>query len=119
MGLFGTSKRTVIISIDELLRHKGVRSEIAPRQYLQALRSLSRVIQREGVQVTAVIASSPLNKAPHNKLFEGVRVRYVKSEDITGGELIKSIKQAGPSSSVLVTIDKDLEQKTVNFLLVQ
>jgi len=112
MGLFGTSKRTMVVSIDAILRSKGARGQIAPRQQLQVLRSLSRVVQREKLNVTAVIAGKALNKAPHNKKFDGVRVRYAKTNELIGSELIKSLKQAG-SAGVLVTEDVALEKKVL------
>lgn len=112
MGLFGTRKRTMVVSLDAILKCKGVRGQAAPRQHLQILRSLSRLVQREKVNVTAVIAGKPLNKAPHNKRFDGVRVRYAKSTDKIGRELLKSLKQAG-SNGVLVTADVALEKKVI------
>ncbi len=112
MGLFGKSKRTMVVSIDALLASKGVRGNVAPRQQLQVLRALSRVVQREKVNVTAVIAGKPLNKAPHNKKFDHVRVRYAKTNDKIGSQLIKALKQAG-SAGVLVTEDPALEKKVI------
>ena len=112
MGLFGTSKRTMVVSIDAILRSKGARGNVAPRQQLQVLRALSRVAQREKMNITAVVAGKPLNKAPHNKKFDGVRVRYAKTDDKIGTQLIKSLKQAG-SSAVLVTEDVALEKKAL------
>ena len=112
MGLYGTSKRTMVVSIDDILRNKGARGQTAPRQQLQVLRSLSRVVQREKLNVTAVIAGKPLNKAPHNKKFDGVRVRYAKENGKIGAELIKSLKQAG-SAGVLITEDIVLETKAI------
>lgn len=113
MGLFGTSKRTMVVSIDDILRNKGARGQTAPRQQLQVLRSLSRVVQREKLNVTAVIAGKPLNKAPHNKKFDGVRVRYAKTNAQIGSELIKSLRQAG-SAGVLVTENVELEKKVLS-----
>jgi hypothetical protein len=102
----------MVVSIDAILKSKGARGQIAPRQQLQVLRSLSRVVQREKLNVTAVIAGKELNKAPHNKKFDGVRVRYAKTNDKIGSELIKSLKQAG-SAGVLVTEDIALEKKVL------
>ena len=112
MGIFGTKQRTSGVSVDDILKSKGARGAIAPRQHLQVLRSLSRLVQREKVNATAVIAGEPLNKAPHNKIFEGVRVRYAPSVDIIHKELLKSVKQAG-SACVLVTADVELEKKMI------
>ena len=112
MGLFGTRKRTMVVSLDAILKSKGVRGQAAPRQQLQILRALSRLVQREKVNVTAVIAGKPLNKAPHNKTFDHVRVRYAKTADKIGRELVKSLKQAG-SNGVLVTEDVQLEKKVI------
>lgn len=112
MGLFGKSKRTMVVSIDAVLKSKGVRGSVAPRQQLQVLRSLSRLAQREKMDVTAVIAGQPLNKAPHNKVFDYVRVRYAKSDAEITGELMKSLSQAG-SAGVLVTDDVELEKKVI------
>lgn len=112
MGFFGTRKRTLVVSLDAILKSKGVRGQAAPRQQLQILRALSRLEQREKVNVTAVIAGKPLNKAPHNKTFDHVRVRYVKTNDEIGRELVKSLKQVG-SNGVLVTENVDLEKKVI------
>ncbi len=112
MGLFGTSKRTMVVSVDAILKSKGVRGHAAPRQQLQILRALSRVVKREKVNVTAVVAGKPLNKAPHNKKFDGVRVSYAKTDDKIGVQLIKSLKQAG-STGVLVTENVALEKKVL------
>jgi hypothetical protein len=102
----------MVVSIDAILKSNGVRDQIAPRQQLQILRSLSRVAQREKFNVTAVIAGKPLNKAPHNEKFDGVRVRYAKTADKIGAELIKSLRQAG-SAGVLVTEGVELEKKVI------
>jgi len=112
MGLFGTNKRTIVVSVDAVLKSKGVRGSVAPRQQLQVLRSLSRLVQRENMNVTAVIAGEELNKAPHNKVFDHVRVRYAKAAGGVSGELTKSLRQAG-SSAVLVTDDVELEAKAI------
>lgn len=112
MGLFGTSKQTIVVSIDEILKSKGARGNVAPRQQLQVLRALSRVVQREKINVSAVIVGEPLNKAPHNKLFDGVRVRYAKTGSEIGAEMIKSLKQAA-AAGVLVTQDLELEKKVL------
>lgn len=112
MGLFGTGKQTMVVSIDAILKSNGARDQVAPRQQLQILRSLSRVAQREKLNVTAVITGKPLNKAPHNKVFDGIRVRYAKTADQIGTELIKALKQAG-SAGVLVTEDVELEKKAL------
>ncbi|QHI70003.1 hypothetical protein [Tichowtungia aerotolerans] len=112
MGLFANSKRNMVVSIDAILQSKGIRGRAVPRQQLQVLRSLSRLVQREKLNVTAVIAGKPLNKAPNNKKFDGVRVRYVKDESKTEAELIRSLKHAG-SAGVLVTENVELETKVL------
>jgi len=112
MGLFGTTKRTLVVDMAAVQKSKGMRGNVAPRQQLQILRSLSRVVQREKVNLTAVIVGKPLNKAPHNRKFDGVRVRYVKSEQKLGGALLKTVKQAG-CAGVLVSEDVALEKKAL------
>ncbi|MBL7016504.1 MAG: hypothetical protein ISR84_02985 [Kiritimatiellales bacterium] len=102
----------MVVSIDAILKSKGARGNVAPRQQLQVLRALSRVAQREKMNITAVVAGKPLNKAPHNKKLDGVRVRYAKTADKVGAQLIKSLKQAG-SAGVLVTEDVALEKKAL------
>lgn len=109
MGLFGIAKATLVVDIDAVLKAKGVRGNIAPRQQLQILRSLTRFVQRENLKVTAVLVGSPLNKAPHNKVFDGVRVRYAQSNDQLNRELLKALTQAG-LAGVLVTEDPALEK---------
>lgn len=112
MGLFANNKRTVVVSLDAILNSKGIRGRALPRQQLQALRSLSRMVQRENMNVTTVIVGEALNKAPDNKVFDGVRVRYVKQIDQTNSMLIKSLKQAG-GAGVLVTEDTALEEQVL------
>lgn len=112
MGLFGTTKRTLVVDLAAVLKAKGARGRAAPRQQLQVLRSLSRLVQREKMNVTAVLVGKPLNKAPHNKLLEGVRVRYAKTDDKLSRELVKSLDQAG-AAGVLVTEDVALENKVI------
>jgi hypothetical protein len=113
MGLFATAKPVLVVDLDAVLKTKGVRGRAAPRQQLQILRSLSRFVQREKIKVTAVMAGSPLDKAPHNKVFEGVRVRYAKSAEAMGRELARALKQAG-SAGVMVTEDAALEKKVLS-----
>ncbi|MGE4489913.1 MAG: hypothetical protein AB7E95_10270 [Kiritimatiellales bacterium] len=113
MGLFATAKPVLVVDLDAVLKTKGVRGRAAPRQQLQILRSLSRFVQREKIKVTAVMAGSPLDKAPHNKVFEGVRVRYAKSAEVMGRELARALKQAG-SAGVMVTEDAVLEKKVLS-----
>jgi hypothetical protein len=110
MGLFGKTGTTLVVDVAAMLKIKGARGYIAPRQHLQTLRSLSRFVQREKINVTAVMTGQPLDKAPHNKVVEGVRVRYARSDDASGKELISALKQAG-SSGVLVTEDAVLEKR--------
>lgn len=112
MGLFGKAKSVLVVDTAAVLRTKGVRGRAAPRQQLQILRSLSRFVQRENLKVTAVLVGEPLDKAPHNKVFEGVRVRYAKSEETLNKELIKALKQAG-SAGVLVAEDTALETRVL------
>ncbi|MDD3276788.1 MAG: hypothetical protein PHP93_07060 [Kiritimatiellales bacterium] len=112
MGLFGTAKSVLVVDTAAVLKTKGVRGRAAPRQQLQLLRALSRIVQREKIKVTAVLVGAPLDKAPHNKVFDGVRVRYAKSEDVLTKELIKSLKQAG-SAGVLVAEDVALEKRII------
>lgn len=112
MGLFGTAKSVLVVDTAAVLKTKGVRGRAAPRQQLQILRSLSRLVQREKLGVTAVLVGSPLDKAPHNKIFEGVRVRYAKSEEVLNKELVAALKQAG-SAGVLVIEDVELETRVL------
>jgi hypothetical protein len=55
---------------------------------------------------------APLDKAPHNHVFEDVRVRYAKSEEVLEKELLRALKQAG-SGGVLVTENIDLENRVI------
>ncbi len=112
MGLFGTTKRTVVVDLAAVLKAKGVRGRAQPRQQLQVLRSLSRLVQREKMNVTAVLVGKPLNKAPHNKKLDGVRVRYAKSDDKLNKQLRKALAQAG-NMGVLVTEDVAVEKKVI------
>lgn len=110
MGLFGKTKTTLVVDVAAVLKSKGVRGRAAPRQQIQILHTLSRFVQREKLNVTAVIAGQPLNKAPNNKKFEGVRVRYAKSDEALVKELLKALQQAG-KSGVLVVEDAALEKR--------
>jgi len=112
MGLFGTTKRTLVVDLAAVLKAKGARDYSAPRQQLQVLRSLSRLVQREKLNVTAVLAGKPLNKAQHNKKLDGVRVRYAKSDDKLNKQLHKAMDQAG-RNGILVTEDVSLEKKVI------
>ena len=112
MGLFGKVKSVLVVDTAAVLKTKGVRGRAAPRQQLQILRSLSRFVQRENLKVIAVLAGDPLDKAPHNKVFEGVRVRYAKSEEALDKELLKALRQAG-SAGVLVTDEVALETRVL------
>ncbi len=112
MRLFGTTKRTMVVDLDAVLKSKGVRGRAQPRQQLQILRLLSRMGQREKVNVTAVFVSEPLSKAPHNTVFDGVRVRYAKSDDDMKPQLLAGVKQAG-GSAVFVTEDVAMENKVI------
>lgn len=110
MGLFGTTKRTLVVDLAAVLKAKGSRGRAAPRQQLQVLRALSRLVQREKMNVTAVIIGKPLNKAPHNKVFDGIRVRYSSVEDKLEKELCAAMAQAG-SQGVLISDNLALENK--------
>lgn len=112
MWLFGKAKSVLVVDTAAVLKTKGVRGRAAPRQQLQLLRSLSRIVQREKLKVTAVLVGAPLDKAPHNKVFDNVRVRYAKSEEVLTKELISSLRQAG-SAGVLVTEDVALEARVI------
>lgn len=110
MGLFGKTRMTLVVDIAAMLRTKGARGYINPRQQLQILRSLSRFVQREKINVTAVLTGKPLDKAPHNKVTEGVRVRYAGSDETLNKELLKALRQAG-CAGVLVAEDVALEKR--------
>jgi hypothetical protein len=69
-------------------------------------------VQREKLKVTAVLIGAPLDKAPHNKVFDNVRVRYTKSEETLNKELLSALRQAG-SAGVLVTEDVALEARVI------
>ena len=112
MGLFGKSKSVLVVDTVAVLKTKGVRRRAAPRQLLQLVRALSRVAQREKLGVTAVLAGAPLDKAPPNRIFDGVRVRYAKSEETLSKELLAALKQAG-SAGVLVIEDVELEKRVL------
>jgi hypothetical protein len=112
MGLFGTAKSVLVVDTAAVLRTKGMRGRVAPRQQIQLLRALSRFVQREKLSVTAVLVGEPLDKAPHNKVFDHVRVRYTKSEETLNKELCKALSQAG-SAGVLVTEDVALENRVL------
>jgi len=112
MGLFGKTKSVLVVDTAAVLKTKGVRGRAAPRQQIQLLRSLSRIVQRENLKVTAVLVSAPLDKAPHNKVFDNVRVRYAKSEEALTKELLSALRQAG-SAGVLVTEDVALEARVI------
>lgn len=112
MWLFGTAKSVLVVDTAAVLKTKGVRGRAAPRQQLQILRALSRFVQREQLKVTAVFVGAPLEKAPHNKVFDGVRVRYAKTEELLSKELGKALKQAG-SNGVLVTEDVAFENRVI------
>jgi hypothetical protein len=112
MGLFGTAKSVLVVDTAAVLRTKGMRGRVAPRQQIQLLRALSRFVQREKLNVTAVLVGDPLDKAPHNKVFDHVRVRYTKSEETLNKELCKALSQAG-SAGVLVTEDVALENRVL------
>lgn len=112
MGLFGTAKSVLVVDTAAVLRTKGMRGRVAPRQQIQLLRALSRFVQREKLNVTAVLVGEPLDKAPHNKVFDHVRVRYTKSEETLNKELCKALSQAG-SAGVLVTEDVALENRVL------
>lgn len=112
MGLFAAAKPVLVVDVAAVLKAKGVRGHAAPRQQLQILRALSRVAQRENIKVTAVLTGTPLDKAPHNKIVDQVRVRYAKSDETLNKELIKGFKQAG-ATGVLVTGDVALENRII------
>jgi hypothetical protein len=112
MGLFGTAKSVLVVDTAAVLRTKGMRGRVAPRQQIQLLRALSRFVQREKLSVTAVLVGEALDKAPHNKVFDHVRVRYTKSEETLNKELCKALSQAG-SAGVLVTEDVALENRVL------
>ena len=112
MGLFGKTKSVLVVDTAAVLKTKGVRGRAAPRQQLQLLRALSRVVQREKFDVTAVLVGEPLDKAPHNKVSEGVRVRYAKSDEGLTAELLKALAQAG-AGGVLVAEDVALEARVI------
>ena len=113
MGLFGSKTCILVVDTAAVLKAKGVRGRAAPRQQLQILRSLSRLTQREKLKVTAVLVGEPLDKAPHNKVYEGVRIRYAKSDDLLDQELLKALKQAGVlSGNVKPTHEADTSART-------
>ncbi|MCU0858891.1 MAG: hypothetical protein MUC65_10875 [Pontiellaceae bacterium] len=112
MGLFGKANSVLVVDTAAVLKTKGVRGGAAPRQQLQILRALSRFVQREKLQVTAVLVGAPLDKAPHNKVVEEVRVRYAASDAALDKELMSALKQAG-SSGVLITENVELENRVI------
>lgn len=110
MGLISKTKQVLVVDVDALLKSRGIRGKAAPRQQLQALRALSRLAQREALGVTAVMSGNELEKAPHNRVVDGVRTRYAATGATMSSEMIKGLRQAG-LRGVVVTDDLELEKK--------
>ena len=105
MGLFNLFKpaRTVLVvdavSLNESL---GLKGKVPPRTQLQTLRRLSRFVQREKIDVVAVLCGTPLNKAPAGKKFEGITILYSTSSEAHAKYLAKTVRSKG-AGAILVS----------------
>ncbi|MBN2684157.1 MAG: hypothetical protein JXR40_02655 [Pontiellaceae bacterium] len=101
-NLFGPASTVLVVDVEALNESLGIKGNVAPRNQLQTLRRLSRFARREKLDVVAVVAGSPLNKAPTGKKFEGIQVLYCADSKDLPAFLAKTTRAKG-SGAILVS----------------
>jgi len=121
LGVFKAKQKSIVIDGVSYNEASGYKGRVAPRNQLHSLRRLARFATREKLNMTVVLTGNPLNKAPHGKLFEGIKVVYSKSDRVHDGYLIKTAKKAGRGAILVVEnpeIEKLAQQKGLETLRV-
>lgn len=101
-NLFGPASTVLVIDVEALNESLGMKGNVLPRNQLQTLRRLSRFAHREKLEVVAVAAGEPLNKAPGGKKFEGIQVQYCADAKALPAFLAKTVRAKG-SGAILVS----------------
>lgn len=108
-NLFGPASTVLVIDVEALNESLGMKGNVLPRYQLQTLRRLSRFAHREKLEVVAVAAGEPLNKAPGGKKFEGIQVQYCADSKALPAFLAKTVRSKG-SGAILVSGNAAVEK---------
>ena len=79
LKIFG-NKKIIVIDVISLFEALGVKGDVSPRTQLQILRRLTRFVDRESINMIAILSGKPLHKAPNKKKFDNILVLYSPSK---------------------------------------
>jgi predicted RNA-binding protein with PIN domain len=89
-------------------RRGGRRS---PAEQVQLLQRLGRFVEKEKIQVSAVLEGKPLREAKEGVVYKGVRVHYADNGVKAGDVIVKLVRKGLRGSSVtVITADRQTEK---------
>lgn len=102
------SNRSYVLDGARLVDEKGGR-RLSPREQVQVLHALSRVVKQEGLDIRALFVSDrPLREADHGGVYQGVTVYYAPSAEELGSLALKLCKE---TNGALVSSDAEVENR--------
>lgn len=83
---------------------------VGPAERFRAIQYLSRIADREKMEITAVVAGRPLREVANGERYNGVRVYYV-DENKTLADTIDRLARKLGATVCVVTNDRTLESR--------
>lgn len=83
---------------------------VGPAERFRAIQYLSRIADREKMEITAVVAGRPLREVANGERYNGVRVYYV-DENKTLADTIERLARNLGTTVCVVTNDRTLENR--------
>lgn len=103
-----------LVDAEKLAESRDNQGRIGPVERVQAIQLLSRLAEREKVEVVAVVGGRPLREVAHGDALNGVRVFYVEAEGTLADQILKVLKsELRGRRPMVITNDKQLDAKLV------
>lgn len=103
-----------LVDAEKLAESRDSQGRIGPVERVQAIQLLSRLAEREKVEVVAVVGGRPLREVAHGEALNGVRVFYVEGDGTLADQIQKVLKnELRGRRPMVITNDKQLDAKLV------
>ncbi len=103
----GPSRRVHIVDAGALMN--GQRDRRSPLDLLNMLQRLGKFVQREKIELCAVLEGRPLREADEGSEFNGVRVFYADNAEQRADKILRLLDRYARKGVVVVTGDRKLE----------
>lgn len=101
-----------LVDAEKLAESREGQGRLGPVERFQAIQQLSRLAEREKVEVVAVVGGRPLREVAHGEAFNGVKVFYVEAEGTLADQMLKVLGgEMRGRRPVVITNDKQLDAK--------